>query len=69
MAKCNNCGGTGRTVSVFNWQSKMEKCIICNGTGIDPKKQCKTCGGTGTIWNSVEVIPVHCWACKGKRIK
>ena len=46
----------------------MVKCTMCNGTGIVPKKQCKTCGGTGTVWNPVEGIPVHCWACKGKGI-
>ena len=69
MAKCANCDGTGRIVRHFNWESEMVKCTMCNGTGIDPKNQCKTCGGTGTVWNPVQGMPVHCWACKGKGIK
>lgn len=66
---CTHCDGTGRIIRHLNWDSEVVKCPSCNGTGINSQNQCKACGGTGTVWDPVEGMPKHCWACNGNGIK
>ena len=49
--KCNYCKGTGDWrgeygKKMFDFKSSLNKCLHCNGTGLEEKKmnECKYCG-------------------------
>jgi molecular chaperone DnaJ len=57
--KCDNCQGTGSTTrtvpSAFGNVQLQEECHICNGAGVRPLIDCKSCNASGTVRTEEEI--------------
>lgn len=74
LVYCEECGGSGHTVSVCPACEGNKKviCPLCKGRRVVKKGKCKRCNGAGRIvcrrCDGSGEIKVKCAACKGKPV-